>query len=112
MKNFIQRGDVLEVVGPSGGVSSGEAFMVGEISCVACADIAAGEKGSARVEGVCSLPVHGYAESANAAIAAGDKIYFDTDELNVDDTSGTFYGYALSAVGSGATTTINVLLSN
>lgn len=60
---------------------------------------------------VISVAVKGEGASADAAIAVGHALYEDTDgEINRDATNGTFYGYALEAVGGGATKTINVLI--
>ncbi len=50
--------------------------------------------------------------AATAAIAVGDRVYVDGDDINDDATNGTFYGWALEAVASGATTTIRVLLAD
>ncbi len=110
MDNFIKKGDRILITGPSGGLSSGDPHVVGQIPCVACVDIAESATGEARTKGVFDLPVHGYNASADAAIAVGDEIYYDTDELNVDATNGVSFGYALEVVVSGETTTIKVFV--
>lgn len=65
-----------------------------------------------KFNGVATLSVKGHDGSSNAAIAAGDIIYFtdgDTPKLNVR-TAGTRFGYAMEAVTSGATATIKVMI--
>ena len=112
MKNYVQEGKSITVIGPTGGVTSGQGFMIGELSLVASVDIAEGASGSARTQDVFDLAVKGADGTGNAAIAFGDKVYLDGAELNADDANGKFYGHALGAVVSGETTTIPVRLSN
>lgn len=60
------------------------------------------------------LTVHGYGASANAAIAAGDDLYYDASpgagnpNINKDSTNGVFFGVAAEAVTSGSKTEIVV----
>jgi len=63
---------------------------------------------------VVSVSVKGVDGGGNSAVAVGDKLYYvDADTPPISKkTSGTFFGYALGAVSSGATATINVLLAN
>lgn len=61
---------------------------------------------------VFELPVEGQGAAAAAAIAIGDRVYLDGGVVNADATNGDFYGWALGAVASGATTTIRVLLAD
>lgn len=98
------------MTGPTGGVTSGQAFKIGELSLVASGDIAEGESGVAHTEGVYLLSVKGEDGSGNAAVAYGDRVYLDGEALNVDATNGASYGIALGAVVSGATTEIPVLI--
>ena len=63
-------------------------------------------------KGVYRLAVTGRNETpADEAVAVGDKLYIDAAEaqLNKDFTLGTFFGYALETVTSGATAVIPVL---
>lgn len=58
-----------------------------------------------------NFSVHGETTVA-AAIAVGDRIYYDdagTATLNADATNGVFFGIALAAVASGVTATIAVM---
>lgn len=62
--------------------------------------------------GVYALSVKGVNAGGNHAIAAGDPVYWtdgDTPPISAKAT-GYFVGQALAAVGSGATTTINVAI--
>lgn len=112
MKNFVQEGKKIEVTGPSGGVTSGQAFMIGILCLVACVDIAEGATGNAATEGVFDLSVKGEDGSGNKAVAYGDRVYLDAGVLNADNTNGVAYGIALGAVTSGSTTTIPVFVAN
>jgi len=60
---------------------------------------------------VVSLAVKGADGVGNSAVAIGNRLYKDGTEVNKDVTNGTFIGYALGAVSSGATTTIDVALT-
>lgn len=92
--------------------TSGTAVVLGQIPGVAITGEGEGGNASGEVsidtEGVYSMSVTGVDGSGNAAIAIGDIIYLDGGVLNADDTNGVRWGYALGAVASGATTTINV----
>lgn len=60
---------------------------------------------------VADLSVKGVDDSGNSAVAVGDGIWYvdaDTPKLS-KKTSGYFYGFALEAVGSALTATIEVL---
>lgn len=59
---------------------------------------------------VVELSVVGADGSGNSAVAIGDKVYKDGSAYNVDDANGKLIGYALGAVSSGATTSIEVAL--
>ena len=101
------------LTGPNDPVESGDAVIFGEgnIPCVALTDQDADDEvtvqfGQAFV--VYDIPVVGADGAGNAAVAAGDLVYFDTDAINADDANGSAYGTALEAVASGATTTVRV----
>lgn len=59
---------------------------------------------------VAELAVTGADGAGDSAVAIGNKLYKDGTEINKDVTNGTFIGYALATVTSGATATIQVLL--
>lgn len=56
------------------------------------------------------LDVTGADDVGNTAVAVGDALYKDGTQINKDAVNGTFIGYALGAVTSGATTEIEVAL--
>jgi len=69
---------------------------------------------SVDMRGVYDLSVKGINDDGNSAVVIGDEIYYvvgDTPVLS-KKKSGVFFGYALEAVVSGATTTIEVLQSD
>ena len=88
--------------------SSGDPVLFGEIPGVAVTDEDANGNTSIDTGGVYNLSVKGADDGGDAAIAAGDILYYDAGEINADAVNGTRYGYALAAVNSGATTTIEV----
>jgi hypothetical protein len=95
---------------------SGDPVRYGSLTGIALTD--EGEGGNTATQTsvrfgkfVATLSVKGVDGSGNAAVAAGDKLYYvdaDTPKLS-KKTAGFFYGIALAAVGSGATATIEVL---
>jgi predicted RecA/RadA family phage recombinase len=90
---------------------SGDPVLVGQLPGVALIDEQPDGLTTIKTNGVYTFAVKGHDGTANAAIAAGDIVYYDTGAngpLNVNDTAGVRFGYALDAVASGATTTIRV----
>lgn len=87
---------------------SGDPVLLGQIPGVAVQDEEADGDTSIDTGGVYNLDVVGEDDGGNAAIAAGDIVYYDAGEINVDAVNGTRYGYALDAVDAGATTNIRV----
>ena len=91
--------------------SSGDPVMCGQIPGVALADEDANGVTTVALDGVFALSVKGENNSGNTAVSVGDILYYEagqTPPINKDSTSGIRFGYALGAVSSGATTTINV----
>lgn len=85
MKNKIGNEDILQIVAPSGGVSSGDPILIDELFGFAGADAEAGEevalhrKGQFEVTRVTSAPW-----------TLGQDIYFDvTNDIFTHDNSGT-----------------------
>jgi predicted RecA/RadA family phage recombinase len=68
MKNFIQRGDMITVTAPTGGVTSGQGVLVGSLFGVAATTAAEGESVEIDTVGVYELP-----KLVSAVIAAGDR---------------------------------------
>lgn len=108
MKNFVQKGEMVDVVGPTGGLLSGDPCVFGVLPGIAVGDIAAGAKGVIATRGIFNLSVKAVDASANSAVAFGNRIYMDSGELNKDATNGVSFGVALGAVAAGETGTIPV----
>jgi predicted RecA/RadA family phage recombinase len=56
MKNYVQRGDVLDFVAPSGGVVSGTPVKIGRFFVIPATTNLVGETFSGAIEGVFDLP--------------------------------------------------------
>ena len=82
MKNYSQKGEILDLTAPSGGVVSGAAYKIGALICVATVTAAEGEKFAALTEGVVSLPV------GSDTPAEGGKAYFKSDNTISTTASG------------------------
>lgn len=104
--NYVQGGNHLVVAKAS--MSSGDPTVIGSIPGVCLTDTDAEGNVVIATAGVYELSVVAEDGSGNAAVAIGAIVYYDTDEVNVDDTNGVRFGYALEAVSSGETTTIKV----
>jgi predicted RecA/RadA family phage recombinase len=122
MKNFKQPGhniDVVEsvMVHPThadGLVRSGDQVVVGTLVGVAETTAAATtDVISVRVTGVVSVSVTGVNAGGNVAVAFGDKLYVDAAAAAAVNkkVANQPFGIALGAVTSGATATIDVLLT-
>lgn len=96
---------------PGGRAGSGDPVMVGSLPAVALTDatdtVSNSGECTCKFNGAAELPVKGET-TTNAAVAAGDILYYDGGVINKDATNGVRFGYALAAVSSGATTTILV----
>ena len=110
MKNYVNTGDSVTITGPSGGLTSGQPLMIGVIPAVASTDIAHNATGAVRLKGVYRLSVKGHNGTENAAVAAGARVYLNTDGLLALDTTDPAFGAVLQPVASGATATVEVLL--
>lgn len=95
--------------GTSDAVQSGDPGAIGSLPFVALTDEDADGMATIQTDGVFELSVRGHDGTANAAVDAGEIVYWDntTGELDVA-TAGIRFGYALEAVASGATTTVRV----
>jgi predicted RecA/RadA family phage recombinase len=107
MRNYVQRGDALTIPAPTGGVSSGDAVLVGALFGVAAATADAGDDVAVSVEGVFELP-----KKAADAVTVGAVLYWDATpgELTTTGTDNVRVGYAAAAAGAG-TTTVTVKLT-
>lgn len=108
-------GNVIQWTNASGAdIAAGAPVLMGAggLAGIAIQDIANGASGSVAITGVWAFPVKGHDGLANAAVAAGAKVYYTAGEASCDvDSAATLLGYALSGVSSGATTTTDILLA-
>lgn len=97
-KNYVQKGDVLTVAAPAGGVSSGDPVLVGgALFGVATGSADAGEDFELSTVGVYRLP-----KVSAQAWDQGTFIYFDAAAGNCTtvDTGNTLVGYAARAAAN------------
>lgn len=108
MKNYIQPGDTLELIAPSGGVVSGTGYVIGALFVVAQVSAAAGAKFNGLVTGVCELP-----KTASVTPAQGAIAYFNNTTKAVTGTTATglFPIGVFTAAPAGADATAFVRLS-
>lgn len=89
--------------------SSGDPVLYGQIPGVALTDEDADGYTTIALDGVWDLQVKGET-TTDAAVNAGDILYYDSGVINKDSSNGIRFGYALAGVSSGATSTIPVLI--
>ncbi|MCC6888101.1 MAG: DUF2190 family protein [Hyphomicrobiales bacterium] len=101
MKNFVQRGDMITVAAPTGGVTSGHGVLVGNLFGVAATTVAEGESVEIATVGVYELP-----KSASAVIVPGDRVAWDNTAKQVvlPGTGMVPIGIATLAAGNGVAT--------
>ena len=118
MENYRQPGRIINVACSDPATpAAGNPVRIGAFCGVAVTDESAGGnttgETSVVTKGVATVSVKGVNGGGNSAVAVGDKIYYvdaDTPKLS-KKTAGTFFGYALSTVGSGSTASIDVLMA-
>lgn len=81
-RNYIQPGDVLDLIAPAGGVVSGTGYVIGNIFVVALGTAAAGEEFRGKTQGVFELP-----KAATVSPAQGAIAYWNATAKNVTGTS-------------------------
>lgn len=104
--NFTQRGDVVTVTAPAGGLSSGDPVQIGEgLFGIATHDAAAGAECEIARFGVFTIP------SDNAlTFAVGDRVYWDATNGEVDKTAASQLRVGVSMTAAATPTSIDVLL--
>lgn len=104
MKNYIQKGDHLDLAAPAN-VKSGDLVFVGSIFGVAAIDALAGQPVILTTTGVFELP-----KVAAEALSAGDRVYFDAADglVTGDDATGAnaLIGVAVQAAANPSSTAI------
>ena len=108
MRNFVQSGEMLDLVAPSGGVVAGKLYLIGGLLVVASVTADAGVTFSGATEGVFDLDA-----KSTDTFAPGDPVYWDAatngGQVTSTATSNTFVGAATEAKGSGdVTLTVNL----
>ena len=94
MRNFVQRGDTLDVTLAADTVS-GDVVIIGKIRGVASCDGKAGEQVACVVEGCVSLP-----KAGAVTFAQGAPVSWDDAANTAVATGGTLIGYASAAAGA------------
>lgn len=99
---------------------SGQPVVYGQRPGLALTDERTDGRTSIKFNGVAELSVVGSNSSGGTIVLYGDIVYYDGGEINKDATNGIRYGYAYdltglataggTAVASGATTTIGVII--
>lgn len=100
MRNYVQRGETVTLTAPTGGVKSGDPFLVGAIFAVAAYDAAQGADVEGATIGVFDLPKDA------SVIAQGVAVYWDNAAKKITTTAAgnTLVGKAVVAAGGSATT--------
>ena len=98
-------------------IAQGQIVVLGDqgLLGISMEEIANAATGNLRLPGQAKvqMSVKGHDGSANAAIAAYDKVYYTSGETFCDvDTAAAFAGFTLGGVATGATETEEVLLVN
>ena len=101
MKTFIQNGNVITVIAPTGGIVSGAGIIVGSLFGVAAFTAAESEPVEIATTGVYELP-----KDSTAVIALGDRVSWDDAAKQIKLPALGLYpvGIATEAAGSGVTT--------
>lgn len=107
MKNFIQKGEVVNYTNSTGSdIDSGAVVVIGKLLGIAVTDIADTETGAVKLEGVYEL-----AKTTSLIITQGDEVFWNTSTKKVtktvtDKPLGTAFGSELTNA-----TTVKVLLA-
>lgn len=107
-RTYIQPGECLDLVAPTGGVESGKGYLIGTLFVVAQQTVAAGATFVGCVMGVFALP-----KTGSQAWAEGQKVYWDRANARCDSDPnvGPLIGCSTTVIGSGSgETTGNVCL--
>lgn len=98
MKNHIQKGDIITVPAPAGGIVSGEGAIIGNIFGIAAYAAAVGEPVELATTGVYQLP-----KATAAVLTVGVRVAWDNTakNINVPGTGRFPVGIATEAAGNG-----------
>ena len=100
MKNHLQKGDIITVPAPAGGIASGEGAIIGNIFGIAAFAAAVGEPVELATTGVYQLP-----KATAAVLTVGARVAWDNTAKNINAPgAGRFpVGVAAEAAGNGIT---------
>lgn len=101
---------------------SGDPLVLGSLPCVALTDraVAGDNGGGGNVDGEATVQLFPSGvfdlevianDGVAVAVGVGDPVYLQADGTIDADSAGDLFGYALEAIASGATATINVKLA-
>jgi predicted RecA/RadA family phage recombinase len=101
MNNYIKPGNTLTFTAPSGGVTSGLGYKIGQLFVVAAITAAEGDEFEGKTDGVYTLP-----KTTGAAWTEGQLLYWDdtNDKVITTATGNLLIGCAAAAAGSDDTT--------
>ena len=107
MTNFIEQGNVINVVAPSGGYVSGQPVAVGGMVGIAVKDAAEDETVAVNLCGVYEVT------KATGAVSQGDRIYYDEaeEEFTTVSAGNVFAGFAWADQLSGDATVLVRLMA-
>ena len=107
--NYKQPGHVLTLTAPSGGVVSGQGYIIGGIFVIALHDAAQTEPFEGQRVGVFTLTKN--ADASGKDFAEGEAVFWDNTEKRLDKTGTGFFpvGYVAKAAASAATSAELVL---
>lgn len=107
MNNFIQPGDIVTLTAPTGGVISGNGYLIGSLFVVAAETVAQTLPFEGAVVGVFTLP-----KLSAQAWTEGEKVYWDNGNTRCTSvaTDGALIGVA-AAVAANPSATGNVRLN-
>jgi predicted RecA/RadA family phage recombinase len=101
MKNYVQKGDVINITAGAD-LTSGTAVVFGNSIAIPQCDIADGATGAALIEGVVTLPI-----ASAKTYSAGALVDWDVSANQIDTSAATGdltgFGIALAASASGDT---------
>ncbi len=109
MKNFVQKGDALDLTAPTGGVTAGVPVKINNLVVVSACDVDGGLPFAGYIRGVFDITAEG-AESGQA-FAEGETVYWDATNKRATKTAtgNTAFGYAVAAKAT-ADTVVRVVL--
>jgi len=104
---FVQKGDVVTLIAPTGGVTSGVGVLIGQLFSIATATVAQTLEFEGAVTGV-----HEIAKTSALAISTGDVLYWDDTNKVVNKTSSAQkeVGWAVSDAAN-PSSTVYILLN-